>query len=65
MEPSNSGKEILRKKRIFKNANFSNTFMVDIFGDFTFRWGVGGGGGHYGLTGRPIKNAKAIKYSGQ
>ena len=24
--------------------------MVDIFGDFTFRWGVGGGGGALGAN---------------
>ena len=46
MEPSNSGKEILRKKRIFllKNANFSNTCII-LWLTFSATLHLGGGWG--------------------
>ena len=46
MEPSNYGKEILRKNRIFKfkNANFSNTCII-LWLKFSATLPLGGGGG--------------------
>ena len=39
---------------IGRNSNVKGLFISDIIAG-------GGGGGHYGLTGRPIKNAKVPK----
>ena len=50
MEPSNYGKEILRKNRIFKfkNANFSNTCII-LWLKFSATLPLGGGWGGEGL----------------